>query len=181
MLHELSEAIRAEFPKFKVVRKDQSRLMAAVDLALRIVTLGKMASFMTSFVTTIGQTVYVPSDWASTSEVSRCIVLRHERVHMRQSRRYGRLLYSVGYLMFPLPMGLAWFRARLEMEAYAESVAALVEYRGTSTALSPGYQEAMVRHFTSAEYAWMWPFPGTVRKWVKGAVDEAVAKYVGRG
>lgn len=180
MLYELCEEVRAEFPGFKIVRKDESALMKAISIALMVVTLGQMRTFMTGFVTTIGQTVYVPSSWDMQGESSRSVVIRHERIHMRQSARYGWLLFSLGYLFFPLPLGFAYVRARLEMEAYAESIRATVEYFGTAAVISPAFQERIVRHFTSAEYGWMLPARTTVKRWVRDAVDAAVSEYLGK-
>lgn len=180
MLYELCEEVRSEFPSFKIVFKDESLMMKAINVFLMAVTLGRMRAFMTGFITTVGETVYVPSDWDSLGEVSRCVVIRHERVHMRQSRRYGRVLFSLAYLLLPLPAGLAYFRARLEMEAYAESVRALVEMTGTGVAFSQAYQQGLVDHFTTAQYLYMWPFPKTVKKWVTKAVDDAVAEYIAK-
>lgn len=178
MLFELQETVRDEFPGFQIVRKEDSALMRAMAAVLRVLTLGRSRSFMDRYVTTVGQTVYVPSGWDSWSEVSRYVVLRHEVVHMRQARRMGAVAFAVAYLLLPLPAGLAYCRARLEMEAYGESIMALVERTGTSVVLSPGFQREMVDRLTGPDYLWCWPFKKAVAKWVRDAVDRAVAEYV---
>ena len=51
------------------------------------------------------------------SDIARTVLLRHERVHLRQRRRYGFLPFAILYLIPLLPLGLAYFRARFEWEA----------------------------------------------------------------
>ena len=170
-LETLSDLIKTEFPNFKLVQKSESKLMQIIDVFLKIITFGQMRSFMRDFVTTIGTTVYVPSRWDTWPVPSKMAVLRHERVHMRQSRRYGRVLYSFLYLFFPLPVGLAYFRMLLEKEAYEESLRAYVEYYGLQIFKDGEVKDSMVKHFTTAEYFWMWPFRKSLEKWFDDVVD----------
>mgnify|MGYP003947482077 CR=1 FL=1 len=72
--------------------------------------------------TTIGRTVYVTADWDHHDADQRSVTLRHEAVHLRQFRRFTLPGMAVLYLLVPLPMGLAWFRAHFEKQAYAESM-----------------------------------------------------------
>lgn len=163
-LKKLTRELADEFPDFRIIKKTDSRLMSAIDLFLKVITFWKMTEYMTGFITTIGNTVYVPADWHQYPETSRMTVLRHERVHMRQARRYGRLLFSLMYLFLPLPGGAAYFRMKLECEAYEESLAAMVEYYGVD-ALGPVTKERVLQHFMSAEYFWMWPFRRYLSRW----------------
>ena len=101
-------------------------------------------------------------------------VLRHERVHMRQRRKYTMPLFSFLYLFFPLPIGLAYFRAKFEWEAYEETMRAVYEYCGPDFLKREAFKENVISHFTTAQYAWMWPFRSTVEKWY----DEAVRKIL---
>jgi len=171
-LTKLNREIANEFPDFRVIKKADSRLMRVIDRVLRIITLGKMQTYMTGFITTMGTTVYVPANWDDLPEISRVIVLRHERVHMRQAQQYGRLIFSLLYLLAPLPLGLAWFRAKFEMEAYEESLAAMLEYYGADS-LGPksSTRNNTIRHFMSAEYFWMWPFRGYMDRWYTRTVE----------
>lgn len=153
-----------EFPRFEIVRKQDSGFMKLLNVLLRIVTVGQMRTFMTGFVTTIGNTMWVPDGWDDWSPFARAAVLRHERVHLRQQERMGMLVYSLWYLLLPLPLFLAWGRAELEKEAYAESIRAYGEYWGQDF-FTDDVRERMVRHFTSAEYGWMWPFRRSIEKW----------------
>jgi hypothetical protein len=167
----LTRDIADEFPDFRVLKKTDSRLMAVIDRVLRIITLGKMSTYMTEFVTTVGTTVYVPADWYRMPETSRMSVLRHERVHMRQARQYGRLWFSLLYLFIPLPIGLAYFRMKFEREAYEESIRASVEYFGIEQIENSHTRQHTIRHFTSAEYFWMFPFRRYLERWYQSRVD----------
>ena len=59
----LSDEVRKEFPSFNLVKKSDSKLMAAISAFLKAITFGQMKAFMEDFVTTVGTTVYVPSRW----------------------------------------------------------------------------------------------------------------------
>lgn len=161
----LVNEIRAEFPSFKIINKTDSFFMKVLSVLLLIVTGGKQNMFMSAFVTTIGYTVYVPDGWLSGPDASRVSVLRHERVHMRQRRKYSMPLFTFLYLVPFFPLGLAYFRARFEWEAYAETMQAAVDYHGKVILQLPLFKANIVRHFTTGEYGWMWPFRSTVEKW----------------
>ena len=45
----LVEALRAELPGFRIVRKDQSALHKAIDVALKIVTFGRMTTYLDGY------------------------------------------------------------------------------------------------------------------------------------
>lgn len=158
--------ICGEFPDFRVVPKSDSGFCRLLDVLLKIVTLGAQRRFLTHYHTVIGGTLYVPPDWDGRAWQDKVVTLRHERVHLRQFRRYGRIGMSLLYLLPILPVGLAWGRARLEWEAYAETLRATAEVLGPDAARDPRLREHIVRQFTSGAYGWMWPFPATVRRWV---------------
>lgn len=161
--------IRAEFKDFKVVPKSESRVMRLIDFVLKVITFGQMKIFMTGFITTLGTTVYVPKSWDETNEILRVITLRHERIHMRQARKYTRPLFSFMYL-FLLPS--VWtFRAKFEMEAYEETMRSLSKFCGHGT-LNDELKASMVKHFTSAEYFWMKPSKKSVEKWFDETRDK---------
>jgi len=151
--------------------KRSSRLMKTIDVVLRIITFGLMRSFMTSFVTTIGATVYVPDGWDKRDSKLRAVTLRHEMVHMEQERRYGSLLFRLLYL-FVLPGGLAFYRAKFEKEAYTESLRGLVQVYGVRVLDNDEYRDYVLHHFTSAEYFWMWPFRKSLLRWYAGVVQQ---------
>lgn len=157
----LQDIIR-EFPGFEIRQKSESRLMKVIDMCLKVITFGAMRTFMTRFITTIGTTVYVPDGWDQKPSVSKIITLRHERVHMRQSRKYGSLLFRLLYLLV-LPS--VWtFRAKFEREAYEDTILAIFEYKGRE-ALDAELKANLIKHFTSADYFWMNPFRKSVEQW----------------
>ena len=165
-----------EFPHLRVIQKDGDPFARLLDRLLRIVTLGRQSAFMTRYVTTIGWTIYVPRDWEAREDADRYITLRHEAVHLRQFRRYGRIGMSALYLFPILPMGLALGRARLEWEAYAETLRATAEVRGLAAAEHPALRERIVRQFTSGAYGWMWPFPSVIHGWIDGELEALRAR-----
>lgn len=161
----LVEELRAEIPGFRVVRKDRSRMHRAIHQFLRVVTFGQMTSYLDSFQTTIGKTVYVTSDWDDWEPDRRYVTLRHEAVHLRQFRKFTLPGMALLYVFLPLPMGLAWFRAYFEKQAYAESIRAAAEVWGPDYPASDQYREYIIGQFTSASYGWMWPFPRSLTRW----------------
>jgi len=164
-----------EFPKFRFVYKDESWLMRAIDVFLKVVSLGMMRTFMTKFTTVVGYTMYVSrKGWYDLPPVGRAIVMRHERVHMRQRRKYGMLLYSLLYLFVPLPMFLSYFRMRFEREAYEESILAAVELGLDSK--DGKFRAGVIRAFVSPSYLWMWPFRKSTEAWYDEAAVRAMAK-----
>jgi hypothetical protein len=162
--------IRQEFPKFSIVPKDESLLSRLIDVALRIVTLGGQNRFITHYHTVIGYTLYVPASWNTLGDIDRCILLRHERVHLRQRKRYGFIGMAFIYLVPFFPLGLAYGRARLEWEAYVETLRATAELHGMPAAKATALRESIIQRFVGPDYGWMWPFRSTVARWY----DEAV-------
>jgi hypothetical protein len=162
----LLDEIHAEFPGFRLVRKEDSRLQRAIGAALRLLTLGGQSAYLDRYVTTLGRTVYTNRGWDARSAADRYITLRHERVHLRQFRRYGLIPMALAYLLLPLPLGLAWCRARLEWQAYAESLRAMRDVFGRSYASDPATRAHIVAQFTGPAYGWMWPFPRQIQAWL---------------
>lgn len=165
----LSE-LKQEFPGFRIVSKRGNRLSLTIDAALRMVTLGKMRTFMTEYHTVIGETLYVPDSWQRMSDVAQVILLRHERVHLRQKRRLTFVGLAFVYLVPWFPLGLAYGRARLEWEAYVETLRATHELLGPAAARDPRLRRHIVRRFCAADYGWMWPFPARVERWYDAAL-----------
>ena len=142
----------------------------AIDRVLRVLSLGRMDRYLTSYVTTIGRTIYVPGDWARMPEEARIEILRHELVHVAQFARYGLVPMALAYLLLPLPVGLAWCRMRLEREAYEETLRAAYERGGLVAA--DALRAEITRRYTGPDYLWMWPFPGDTKAWL----DRTIAR-----
>jgi hypothetical protein len=165
----LIDELRAEVPGLRVVAKADSRLQRAIHRALVIATFGRMQAYLDDYVTTIGETIYVPADWDARPDDDRWATLRHEAVHLRQFQRWTLPGMAVLYLLVPLPVGLAWCRARFEWEAYEETIRAELELRGLDHVRGP-LKDEIVRRFTGPDYGWMWPFRRTVERWYDDAV-----------
>ena len=164
--------IRAEFPAFRIVYKRDSVLSALIHAGLLIVTLGGQRGFLTEFYTVIGDTLYVPDCWDGLDDDDRVILLRHERVHLRQRRRYGTIGMALLYLLPLFPLGLAYGRARIEWEAYSETLRATLERKGRAAAWDRGLRERIVSRFTGPAYGWMWPFRRRVEHWYDSFLTE---------
>ena len=149
---QVHDDILREFPRVKFVCKANSWWCRLV---------GRFApAFMTSFATTLGDTIYYPHELSAAT-------LRHERVHLRQQRRYGMILYVLMYVCFPLPVMLAWGRWRLEREAYLESLQA---HRDDCDAASWQFMrgaqiQRIVDLLADGAYLWAWPFRGSMTKY----------------
>jgi hypothetical protein len=160
--------IRAEFPKFAIVYKRDSGLQRAIHVALAVITLGGQRVYSTRYHTAMFGRLYVPDSWDEMGDDDRYILLRHERVHLRQRTRMGDVAMTFWYLVPLFPLGLAWGRARIEWEAYEETLRATAELRGIDAAIA--LRPEILRRFTSGDYGWMWPFPGAVGRWFDRAI-----------
>ena len=127
----------------RFVRKGDSRLMWLIGKLLFFVP-----HFSTRFWTTIGRTIYYP-DYVE-DPLAQETVVRHELIHVAQFERWGAF-FMLAYLLFPLPVGLAWFRWRWEREAY------LVNLRA-------GAPLDFVVFTLWNNYGWCWP-KSWMRKW----------------
>jgi len=161
----LLDNIKTEFPGFRLVYKSDSAVQRAIGLALAILTGGGQRVYLEKYVTTIGRTIYLNRGWDARTAVDRYVTLCHERVHLRQFRRYGLVPMALAYLLLPLPIGLAWCRARLEWEAYAEGLRVARDLLGEAHVRDPAVRAGIVGQFTGPAYGWMWPFRSAVERW----------------
>ena len=150
--------IRAEFPSFAILPKRGSRLQRAIDVALKLVTLGGQRSYMTRYHTVLFGRLWVPDSWDAMRDDARFILLRHERVHLRQRARMGDVVMGFVYLVPLLP-------ARPRVRARAHRVGG-VRRDHPRDLQSPRpkrprrrLRSEIVPRFTGPDYGWMWPFP----------------------
>ena len=162
--------IRAEFPSFEVLPKRGSRLQRAIHHVLAAITLGGQRVYLTRYHTVMFGKLWVPDSWDAMSDADRYVLLRHERVHLRQRARMGDVAMAFVYLVPIFPLGLAWGRARIEWEAYIETIRATAEVHGREAA--ERLRPEIVRRFTSGDYGWMWPFPRVIDRWFDAALAE---------
>jgi hypothetical protein len=65
-----------------------------------------LPTFMSDYITTIGSTIYYPSQtFITNDEEDAMIVLAHEVVHVTQANKYGKVLFGLMYL-FPQCLAL---------------------------------------------------------------------------
>lgn len=125
-----------------------------------VFTFGKNKTFMYS-ITTVGKTIGVPPQWSLWPAQTKLEILTHELVHVDQASRMSLPVFWFLYFLFPLPLGLAWFRYSLEREAY------LADY---SVAIAAGADrrvliDEVVETLCGSDYGWAWPFRKSVRAW----------------
>jgi hypothetical protein len=159
-----------EFPSFAILPKQGDLLQRTIDVLLRVVTLGGQRSYLTGYYTALFGKLWVPPTWDSLGDADRYVLLRHERVHLRQRARMGDVLMAFMYLVPVLPLFLAYGRARLEWEAYAETLRATAEVYGAPAA--EALRGGIVSRFVGADYGWMWPFPRQVNTWFDEVMSE---------
>ena len=170
--------IKKEFPNFELVDKRDSLLMKVLS---KVLFFNK--TFMSRYITVIGNKVYVPSlPYKEDDPLGACVILAHEWVHMKDAKRWG-LLFKFRYLFpqifaFLAPLGLVWppawlfalfllplpapGRAELEFRAYTVSMA--VVWWLTSQEPSWGFYK---RQFNSSAYYWMYPYSAVVEVTLK--------------
>jgi len=172
--NELVAKAQTYFPSLKIKYKDQDPLMKVLGTLMFF-----NPQFKTSFVTTIGDTIYFPNkeytDHASVSEV-----FIHECTHIHDEQGMGSARFKLGYL-FPqilalpmllllfvltwkivVPLALAcllpWpapFRAKSERHAYFVSMRVGYTMHNVDPELSgPHY----AKNFKNSSYYWMMPF-----------------------
>ncbi len=168
--------LKEEFPRFRLIHKSQSGFQKLIHNALKVITFGQMRTYLSQYHTTLGQRIYVPNSWEETSENSRYVTLCHERIHMRQFRKFTWPGMTLLYLLVPFPMGIAYFRARFEMQAYAESIRAAAEVWGAEYVQDNDYKDYLLSQFTGASYGWMWPYRGKLERWYQRALEAAVGE-----
>lgn len=173
LLAALLRELSAEFPALRILPKREVWHQRAIGILLWVLTLGSQRHYLSQYTTTLGASrIYTPEHFDSLAPEDRYIILRHERVHLRQFRRYTVPLMAALYLLLPLPAGLAYFRQRFEREGYEETIRASREVYGRDYVRRPFFQAYIVRQFTSGAYGWMWPFPKQVRAWVRAVAEE---------
>jgi hypothetical protein len=165
----IQRELAEEFPRFRILKKRTSVLQRAIHVALALITLGGQRVYLTHYHTVLFGTLWVPDAWDAMSDDDKYILLRHERVHLRQRARLGDVMMSFIYLVPFFPLFLAYGRARIEWEAYIETLRATAEVYGVAAA--EALRPHIKRRFVGPEYGWMWPFPRAFDRWF----DEAMA------
>jgi hypothetical protein len=164
------EEMQREFPTFEIRKKSESTLQRTIHYVLLGLTFGGQRVYLTRYHTVLFGKLWVPESWNDMKDEDRYILLRHERIHLRQRRRMGDVVMAFVYLVPIFPLFLAYGRARIEWEAYEETLRATAEIYGKPAAES--LRSEIIRRFTSGDYGWMWPFPATIHKWFDAVMSE---------
>jgi len=192
-LDQLVQSAQKYFPNLRVKYKTDSWLMKLVG---KVLFFNK--DFMTNYITTIGSTVYYPSqDFVQSHSNSSIIILLHELVHIKDARHLTRPLFSCLYLFpqilvllffpalliswklallflllgAPLP---AYFRMVFEKRAYLTSLYAIKSLSGRLDffPMLKTQESFFIDQFTSSAYYYMWPFYGGLKKDFDQAIDK---------
>lgn len=170
-------------PNTTVLSKEESRLMQFIAFVLRPVN----PKFLKSYITTIGNKIYVPTEFWNKDEQTVLEVLAHEGIHTKQSQKFSLFLWAFLYL-FPLSLaplafvllalfghwiiGLvltlvllvplpAWFRMKLEVEAYV--ITSLFRPSLDRSLIT----EYIVEQLSGRWYYFAWPFKSHLRKTIE--------------
>jgi len=145
---------------------------------LHAVTLGKMShrTFMDSYATTLGPVQAYPRGLPQLSDST----IVHESRHVKQSRWFslwiapwiGLPLFAATYLLLPLPVGLAWCRYRLELDADRAGFRHAVRHDPACTQMGLMVQARLrADQVSGPAYGWAWPRNWARRSYEKMAID----------
>jgi hypothetical protein len=192
---DLVQASQKYFPDLQIKYKTESTLMQ---------WLGKLLffnkSFMTSYTTTVGSTVYFPSQpFVKVRPISAAIILLHELVHVKDAKKISKPLFGFLYLspqslvllLIPLLL-VSWkialpflllaapipsfFRMYFEKRAYFASLY-VMNALGKRLNFDPMLDKQKVYfegQFKGSYYYFMWPF-GNLDKEFDQAVEKIKA------
>jgi hypothetical protein len=153
----------AEFPTVRIEAKADHLYWKLIGRIVWVFTLGRNDRFMISQTTTIGTRIGVTADWEDMAPNDQDVILAHERVHLRQQRAFGfgsvwlgLVPWGLVWLLFPLPVFVAWGRYALEREAYLETLRRDPEQFGD-----------VVEALSGAHYGWAWLWPDSIAAWFR--------------
>ncbi len=180
------------FPDLKIKYKDSSTFIKLLGYILFF-----NKRFMTSYTTTIGNTIYFPNEkFVKTRPDSAITIFLHELVHIYDAEKYNKIVYSLLYL-FPITLLLvavplffiswkialilsilslcplpAYFRMYFERRAYMVSLYAIQKLSEKMNFIPylDKAKDSFVSEFKSSSYYFMWIFPDINKQF-----NEAVA------
>lgn len=166
------ERIREDFPKFRIVQKQDSRFWKL---------LGKINSrWLTDFSTTVGNSVYVSTRFQNLSELEKCAILVHEAIHLYDMKKDGKSYFYLKYCspqilalasllgfwepifffcLFLLVPQTAIARSEYEFRAYAAGFF-VYHFEGffkRNSHLKDKFVDWINSQFSGSSYYWMYP------------------------
>lgn len=191
---DLVAAAQKHFPDLQVKFKDQSKFMKFLSILLFF-----NKSFMTSYTTTVGSTIYFPSENSIKNRpTASSITLLHELVHVNDAKKISKPLFGFLYLtpqilvllIIPLFFVLPWwsvllimalflvplpsfFRMHYEKRAYFSSLYAIhnLSNKLHFKSFLSAQKAHFLEHFKNSSYYFMWPFSNLDKEF-----DEAMVK-----
>ena len=152
------EQLKAEFSKFELVEKENSKLMKFLNFFARL----WMPTFLTTVTTVLGYTVYMPKAQIGTD--SGYVILRHEAVHMRDFKKWW-YLQTITYFIPPAGPSM---KAIWEFRGYMET---LRVWHELGWSIDDEHIDWLVSQFTTSAYLWMWPFKASLTQKFKAERD----------
>ena len=179
MFNNLVEKSKEFFPGLEVKYKTESSFMKLIGKILFF-----NSTFMTSYTTTIGSTIYFPNrEFVNNKEVSSSIIFLHELVHIHDAKKISKPLFTFLYL-FPQILALlffpmlfvswklallflicaaplpAYFRMKFEKRAYLVSlyVTDKLSKKYNFTANLDVQKVHLLEQFSTSAYYYMWVF-----------------------
>lgn len=177
---DLLTAAQKYFPSLQVKFKNQSPLMKFLGTLMFF-----NKGFMTDYTTTIGSTIYAPTEkFFASHPVSGAVVFMHELVHLHDQKVMGKVWFQFSYmlpqilalpalllfllswkialpvvllLLLPIP---AYFRMKYERRAYYSSIYTMYKL-GQRLNFDPHLETQnshFVGYFMDSSYYFMWPF-----------------------
>jgi hypothetical protein len=195
---DLTKAAQEYFPDLKIKYKDQSWFMKLLG---KLLFFNK--SFMTSYTTTIGSTIYFPTEsFVTLRPISSMVVMLHELVHIKDSYKISKPLFGFLYLtpqilsllcipllfiswkiflplmiLFGAPIP-SFFRMYFEKRAYLSSLYKMYAL-GNKLNFEPKLDEQskfFSKQFKSSAYYWMWSFGSIDNQLNNGIVNIKAGK-----
>lgn len=185
------DVVHKFFPDVVITFKDQSLFMKILG---KILFFNK--SFMTNYITTIGETIYYPTaSYVNGHPASAFIVLLHELVHVKDEKAISKpifdglyllpqilallaipLFFVIGFwsllfLLFAMPLP-AYFRMNYEKRAYIASLYVMKKLNDKcqyNIDLNDKKQY-FLQQFKSSSYYFMWPFSNLDAQFTAGLV-----------
>lgn len=173
-------------PEAKVVSKSASRLMRAIGFVLKPFN----PEFMTAYITTVGQTIYVSDDFSEQDEFQALSVIAHETQHIIDYQK-NPFLFTVGYLFpqclalfallgvfgffnpwmflwllalgFLAPIPAPW-RYKAELNGYRVSILMGRVIHHYSASEFAQIREWIKNQMTTGDYYFAWPFPSKIEQ-----------------
>jgi len=168
-------------PSVRLTTKD-GWIWRAIAWLLFLFSFGqfKRATFLTRYATTLGPLQAYPRGWLWLWDG----IIVHESQHTAQARKFGLglgpwaglplMLLVYGILFFPV--GLAYFRYRLELDAERRSWDYLLENGMADEEYVYRNAERLAKNLSGPAYLWSW-FRGSVRKGCLKVAEKVVEKH----